>query len=235
MLPEGGPLSGRWLVDCTGRASRLARSLGVRRLRTDRLVGYVAHFGPPAGTRVEDAERLTLIEASPEGWWYTAAVPGGSRVAAYLTDVGERSGRLAATVTGFEGLIEQTRHVRERLRAGGFTLSSRPHAVAAHTARLARSTGDGWLAAGDASLSFDPLSSQGLFHSLASGLSAGRALADKLGGSGDALDQYEEECASIFQAYLRHRADVYGQERRWTGNGFWERRLSSEMQLPPLA
>lgn len=234
MLSGGGALAGRWLADCTGHASRLARSLGIKRLRLDRLVGYVAHLKPLAGTRVEDAERLTLIEAAPEGWWYTAAVPGGTRVAAYLTDAGERTGRLAATVTGFEGLLGQTRHVRERLRSRGYTLSSRPRAVAAHTARLDRSTGDGWLAAGDASLSFDPLSSQGLFHSLASGMSAGRVLAQMLGGSGDALCQYEKECASVFQAYLRHRADFYGRERRWAGNGFWERRLSPGMQLPPL-
>ena len=114
-------------------------------------------------------------------------------------------------------------HVRERLRAGGYTLSSRPQAVAAQTARLECSTGEGWLAASDAALTFDPLSSQGLFHALASGLCAARALEEELSGTGSALPQYAEECAPIFQTYLGRRAAFYDQERRWPGNGFWKR------------
>jgi len=241
MLPEVGEVSrgeitSRWLVDCTGRASGQARSLGMKRLRLDRLVGYVAHLRPPQGTitngtPTEDAERLTLIEAAPNGWWYTAAVPGGSRVVTYLTDAGEQTGKTAATVAGFTEILGETQHVRERLRAGNYALSSRPQAVAAHTARLDCSIGEGWLAAGDASLSFDPLSSQGLFHALASGLSAGRALEEELSGSEDALARYAAECASVFQAYLEHRAAFYGQERRWLGNRFWEQRRSPGMEV----
>lgn len=223
--PGGAAVEARWLVDGTGRASWLARRQGVRRLRLDRLVGYVTLFQPREG---DDADRTTLVEAAPDGWWYTAAVPGGARVAAYLTDAGSQSGRRAATASGLLALLRETRHVRAHLARAEALLAHGPRPVAAHTARLERSVGEDWVAVGDASLSFDPLSSQGLFHALASGLWAGRAVEAALGGSADALADYEDLAASVFEAYLEHRAQFYAQERRWPESPFWRRRWADD-------
>lgn len=215
------PLAASWLLDGTGRAAWLSRRQGVKRERFDRLVGYVTLFYP----RPEDLDRTTLVESAPEGWWYTAVVPGGARVVAYLTDAGTPTGRQAASAGGFLGLLSETRYVRERVC--GSVLTHGPDASAAHTARLDRCVGDGWLAVGDAALSFDPLSSQGLFHALATGLDASHALDAALAGDGSVLTEYATGMDSVFEAYWRHRAVFYAQEQRWPASPFWERRHES--------
>ncbi|MDQ2686410.1 MAG: tryptophan 7-halogenase [Armatimonadota bacterium] len=214
-------LTAPWLIDGTGRARWLSRQLGVRRLRSDSLVGYVAQARSPR----PDPERTSLVESAPEGWWYTAALPGGARVVTYFTDAGTLMGRQAATVDGFRKLLTQTCHIRERL--GGGEIINIPQATAAHTARAAHCVGDGWLAVGDAALSFDPLSSQGLFHALATGLEAGHTLNAALNGDANALPHYAAGMDAIFNAYQHHRAVYYAQEQRWPNSPFWQRRHPS--------
>lgn len=215
---DNDTLTTPWLLDGTGRAGWLSRRLGIRRLRFDALVGYVALTHP---TRPEP-DRTSLVEAAAEGWWYTAALPNGARVVTYFTDAGLPTGRQAANVDGFLKLLAQTRHVRERLRGGEFI--NCPQAMAAHTARAACPVGDGWLAAGDAAVSFDPLSSQGLFHALATGLEAGHALNAALDGDTNVLSRYAAGMDAVFDAYQHHRAVYYAQEQRWPTNPFWQRR-----------
>ena len=64
--------------------------------------------------------------------------------------------------------------------------------------------GAGWLAAGDASMSFDPLSAQGLLHALFGGLAAAEATNSWLAGDDDAVPRYRRVMNSIQQAYRRH-------------------------------
>lgn len=68
-------------MDASGRPAALARRLGADRRKHDRLVAVFASVRASA----VDADARTLVEAVPEGWWYTARVPGGRRVVAFLT------------------------------------------------------------------------------------------------------------------------------------------------------
>src|SRR5207302_8692448 len=86
--PRGGELlEAEFVVDASGRASRLARALGARRTRYDRLVGITATLRP-TGTGISDS--FTLVESAPGGWWYSAPVPGGSLPVAFMTDSDQR-------------------------------------------------------------------------------------------------------------------------------------------------
>jgi flavin-dependent dehydrogenase len=62
-------------------------------------------------------------------------------------------------------------------------------------ARLEPLHGNGWLACGDAALSFDPLSSQGLLTALYSGKFASDFFSQQLKGKGD--DSYRFELLSV--------------------------------------
>ena len=84
--------------------------------------------------------------------------------------------------------------------------------------------GVGWLAAGDAGMSFDPLSAQGLLHALFSGLAAAEAADARLSGDGEALPRYRRLMDGVQRAYRRHLASCYASERRWPGAHFWRRR-----------
>ena len=77
-------LHARILVDATGRSASPARQLAGHRIVFDRLVGLVGVIPACAASRCPD--RRTLVEAVETGWWYTAPLPDGRRIAAFMTD-----------------------------------------------------------------------------------------------------------------------------------------------------
>jgi flavin-dependent dehydrogenase len=87
----------------------------------------------------------------------------------------------------------------------------------AGTARLAAPVGPGWVAAGDAAVTFDPLSSQGVLSALLLGRDAGRALLDP---AFDHRIRWEQ----VVRRYARERAHWYATETRFAGSRFWSRR-----------
>jgi flavin-dependent dehydrogenase len=81
-LDQSDDIRARFLVDATGRASSIARRLGVRPRVHDRLVALTAAL---PRNRARDFDHAMVIEALPHGWWYAAPVPNG-HVLAFLTD-----------------------------------------------------------------------------------------------------------------------------------------------------
>lgn len=211
-----------WLVDCTGKSSAVARSVGVKRRVYDRLVGFIAVF--ETGCSGAGAESATLVESAPHGWWYTARLPGDCRVAMYFTDAAGKSFRLARSRTGFEQLLRETEHVRERL--SGCAMRSPLVAMPANSSVLEQVHGERWLAAGDAAAAHDPLSSMGLGSALCGGIRAADAVSGALSGDAAAVARYATAVYESFDAYRVTCASVYAEERRWPGNPFWKSRAS---------
>jgi flavin-dependent dehydrogenase len=89
---------------------------------------------------------------------------------------------------------------------------------------LERFHGEGWLAAGDAAIALDPLSSQGILSALYSGLKAAKAVIGVLAGDRDALLQYDVSILKLYTQFLRDRRLYYGVERRWPERLFWKTR-----------
>ena len=92
-----------------------------------------------------------------------------------------------------------------RINDGGYAMNAQPRRVDAGSARLDRACGDGWLAIGDAAMSFDPISSHGLLTALATGLAAGET----------SLAGYQAFVDTTWRAYARMRQECYGGEGRW--------------------
>ncbi|WP_380283057.1 tryptophan 7-halogenase [Kitasatospora purpeofusca] len=215
----GAAVRCRWIVDATGRRAAVATTHAARRILGDRLVALHLVLGPGDGG---PADTTTLVEAVPDGWWYSAPLPGGRLLLASFTDADLPAART------------DPRLLRHRLAATGPTAARAaahplpPHAsparAPAHTARLDRVHGEGWTAAGDAAAAFDPLSSQGILTALWSGRAAGLAVDAHLAGEAGALDRYAADLAGVVTAYRRNHATYYGLERRWPGGPFWRRR-----------
>jgi flavin-dependent dehydrogenase len=217
-----------FVVDASGRASRLSRLLGARRVTYDRLVGVAAYFEPRAGgeTRAFGAneDSFTLVEAVKSGWWYSAWLPGEKLIAVYMTD-GDLLDRAAArTAGGWLALLGEAEHTARRAADGGGVRPTPPRVLPAHTSRLTKVAGAGWLAVGDAAVAHDPLASHGITMALGAGLHAASAVADYLGGRGDALDAYAALIDRSFANYLLMRHERYLAERRWPHEPFWRRR-----------
>lgn len=216
-------VTAEWLLDATGRAAAIARRLGAKREHADALVAFVGELHPRGAA---DPDSRLVIESLADGWWYSAATPEGRRVVAFLTDRDLVAPRTWLARAGFEAALAATTHLAPRLAAYGYALAGRPRGLSAASGRLSPWRGARWLAAGDAALAFDPLSSQGIFHALYTGLRAGQALAGALAGDGAALDAYDRRLDEIRASYLRNRAAFYAAEARWADSPFWRRRAA---------
>ncbi|MEH0432417.1 tryptophan 7-halogenase [Streptomyces stelliscabiei] len=216
----------RWVIDATGRAAAIAVRCGARRRVGDRLTAlYVPLEADPL-----DTDRRSLVESDEDGWWYTAPQPSGGRLVAYFTDADLPAA--SPTAHHFHRRMSATRHVSRRVHRDGPppTSPAAPRRAAAHTAHLDTVYGDGWTAAGDAAVAFDPLSSQGVLTALYTGLGAGLAVGNRLGraahGADSALAAYAEQVAAARSAYLRGHRVIHAQEARWIDRSFWARRLA---------
>lgn len=214
------PFQARVLVDATGRAASPIRCLGGGRIVHDRLAGLVGFLRADAGAH--EGDRRTLVEAVEDGWWYSALLPGGRYVAAFLTDADLLPGGLAARAAFWRARLGQTCLTRTRLRADRANIGLQ--VVAATTSRMRRIAGAGRVAVGDAAATLDPLSSQGVYRALLSGRAAAHAIDEDLRGAREALSAYARQVEADFQADLQAWADHYGRERRWPDAPFWARR-----------
>lgn len=206
------------VIDAGGRRAGLARSLGARRRVRDQLVGIAATF---EGAHL--AELPMLVEATCEGWWYSAPLPLGRAVVAFMTDTDLcREGRYAHPQSWSQALAA-TRYTRERLRSAAIASPVRVAWAATH--RLER--GDSmrrWLAAGDAAIAVDPLSGSGVLRALLTGEAAGMAIAHRLLGRTTPAEAYEQWLDRRFEEEWAARTAFYEMERRWRDYPFWHRR-----------
>lgn len=202
-----------WLIDATGRASWLARRQGARRHSCDRLVALVRF------ARLACADDRTFIEARPDGWWYAACLPGDRVVAVYFTD---------ADLLPPDRSRHWEREFGETRMVGGLAAAARDWSsvsvVAASSGCLSRFAGPGWLAVGDAALSYDPCSGQGIAKALQSALDAAAAVAADLAGDCGAVEAFAAATAQQFRKFVDSRSANYRREQRWPDAPFWQRR-----------
>jgi len=212
-------VSADFLIDGTGSRAAVAARLGARARVDDRLVAVAVFARQVAGS---GRARYTVIESVPDGWWYAAPLPSEGIVATFLTDPAVvRENHLLEPDTWSAGL-SSTRHVRRLLGSARMQLPVRIYPV--HSSILEPVCGPGWLAAGDAAASFDPLSSLGVGHALITGAHAARAADAYLRGSRGALEEYAAGASANFSRYLAARHGFYRAERRWPDRPFWAAR-----------
>ena len=211
-----------FVVDATGRSARLAGSLGARRVIYDRLIGVAGFFDGDAATPAEE-DSFTLVEAVSSGWWYSSRLPGGKLVAVYMTD-GDLLDPALRQTDHWLALLNKTKYTEHRVRKYGVGSSTPPRILPAHTVRLTTVTGNGWLAAGDSAVAYDPLASHGISMAMGSGFNAASSIIDYLSGRSDALRVYERLIDRSFAHYLLMHHDAYLREQRWPRELFWRRR-----------
>jgi flavin-dependent dehydrogenase len=224
--PDGRrePMAADFVADATGRPARLARQLGARRVRYDRLIGAAALLE----SRTPAVDTYTLVEAMPDGWWYSALLADGRLAVAFMTDA-DLLGR-----TDWQERLAETRETRARVEDHGYRRTAALRILPAESSRLDRIAGEGWLALGDAAAAYDPLSSHGIGSALGSGFYAGHAIADLLAGRSEARLAYLGVLQEAYGAYLDLQRRHYAVERRWPAAPFWQRRHAPEYAVVPL-
>lgn len=189
------------LVDATGRASYVARQLGATRTRIHEQLAAVGWFKAPP----TDKDQTTRVLKTANGWWYTARLPKQRRVVAYH-----------GTAEAVADLVRAQHQFFEQLQPTDLL----PYPLTAHellqplvardagVSRLQTPCGPGWAAVGDAALGFDPISSQGMFFGMYSGIRAAEML---LQNAETFMPQYSQLVQRVFEANERARAEFYPQ------------------------
>ena len=206
------------LVEAVGRGRSVVGA--GERMRVDSLTALVAY---PDTAEGEVADLRFAVEATRQGWWYSAALPGRKSVVAFLTDADMLPTGRTARERFFRRQAQSSSLMRERI--GSSNLADGPRVAPAMSGIRRTLKGEGWVALGDAAATYDPLAGTGVVTALTKGLALGRLLLRETPGA--AITQYAQAERAAFDDYLKLRQSVYGGERRWAGLPFWRRRAEA--------
>jgi flavin-dependent dehydrogenase len=218
---ENGPmrLSAEQVIDATGRRSSFGQRAGAKRRVYDDLVGVLGYFETEDGINVVHS---VLVESMPTGWWYSAPLPGGRLVTAFMTDADQLRKDKLVEEGNFLEQLAATSYTQARI--GGGRLAAGPHVFPAGMQQLDPCIGTGWVAAGDAAVAFDPLASLGIGHALASGIQGARIADERLRGSDELAMAFPADVERHLNTFRMQQRNVYSAERRWPDEPFWARR-----------
>jgi flavin-dependent dehydrogenase len=227
-----------FVVDASGRRAALASRLGMRRQRLDGMVALAARV-PGTGSTLG---MLSLIEATAEGWWYAAPLPGGTVVVSLMTDHDIAHAAGIARSDTFRSAWAATHELAYRVPPP-LRLPATVSIFPAHTQYAERAAGRGWLSVGDALLALDPLTSSGITGALDDACAAAATICTWLGSMREsdrieAASAHARRATSTLHRYLAERRKIYAAEQRWADRPFWRRRTTagepSPAMTPPL-
>jgi flavin-dependent dehydrogenase len=210
---EGCAAKADFLVVATGRCG-FAASLGGRE-RIDALC-LIGGLSEP----MTDAGDSLLVEAVPDGWWYSAPTTDGRMFAGWMTD---------ATLTADKRCREAMSTALAHAPLTRARLANPPEACCVGVASLAMTpcAGEGWIAVGDAALARDPISGEGLACAVRSAREGAGTILNALGGDSSAWHAASIRGAAAVAQYRNQKAVAYkAAQHRWPAERFWARRLS---------
>jgi flavin-dependent dehydrogenase len=217
----------RWIIDATGANARFARQQGATQNVHDRMVTMACFSNLRGGS----FSSQTILEATPQGWWYAARLPE-DRILTMLVTESEEVKRLAA---------DGYRLWKEELRSTSL-LGPRVAACERDGDRflclpvlsciLDPLEGERWLAVGDAASCYDPVASQGIYKALVDASDAASHVVAALGFAEAPPWRYGSRVQNRFQDYLANRAYLYNLEQRWPDAMFWSRRARASERSP---
>lgn len=226
-LASGRVTKARLVIDASGRGARFARSVRANIRVFDRLVAVSFVLKPDE----KDIDRCVVVEAGPDGWLYSALEPSGHRIITFFTDADISSEITPGRAAGIFGSVLAGSEIVARYARNDRVVQRRRWPAA--TLALDHAYGAGILAVGDAAMTRDPLSSQGIAAVMEDAEAAASVVALNFGGNlGEALRSHEDRSRQKLAGYLRTRCSYYRSEARWTDRPFWARR--HELQKPGL-
>ena len=141
-----------FVVDASGSRSIFAHWQGSRPIRMDNLLGLASVF-PVDGTEGLTTH-YTLIEAVEFGWWYAARLPENRVIITLMCDRDLVQKYKLSRWENWTKTLQQTHHV-QRLIKGGIK-ATKLQIFSAFSQCLDQTSGENWLAVGDAACKFDP-------------------------------------------------------------------------------
>lgn len=208
-----GEFRGSWLLDCTGSKGILTKN-GLAG-SFEPLQDYISLYCVLSSATETDRDARTYVESHPLGWFYSALMPSGLRIIAFLTDR-DLLPQSISTTEWLQQIIQECSQIPRLLQDHAYSQIEQVHQVSAVSGRYQKFAGSRWILVGDAGMRFDPLSGWGSTKAIVSAASAVQMV---LKGS-----NYQAASEELWASYLRQYRDYYLAELRWPDSPFWYRR-----------
>ena len=208
------------VFDALGRMSAFGRNEKVKRVAHDRLSAVIGFY--KANSSLSEISTYTLVEAVENGWWYSALLADQHFIVAYMCDSDLLKSEGLHEPGPFAELLQKTQHTQHRVE--GSEPVDPLRILSAASVLSEPVCGEGWIALGDAASTFDPLSSQGIYKAIRSGMFGAYSYLDLQKAKPDPFAKYQRFIADEYREYLETRKEFYGRVNRWPASEFWKRR-----------
>ncbi|MFK7948452.1 MAG: NAD(P)/FAD-dependent oxidoreductase [Saprospiraceae bacterium] len=211
-------LNTKWIIDATGRSSKVGRSLGFHKEKLSEQMAVIAWIKTD-----KDKDFATRIKSVQNGWWYTALLPNQRRIAAFHGLV-EDVQQLVHNSDRFTNLFNSANLIKSTIN--NTQIINRVEGRNANFGKLNVIANHRFLAVGDAAISFDPLAAQGIFFALYSGIKAGEVIAkscENPNHQNKIIESYLNQIESVFQYNRKTLKLHYNNEVRYLDEPYWQK------------
>ncbi|MBL4767425.1 MAG: tryptophan 7-halogenase [Rhodobacteraceae bacterium] len=226
-----GTLTTDFLVEGRGRESKLGRKMtsGPETAKGDHITG-------PATTALlksyhvsEGQAAMTSVASFVNGWaWYLRDGKGTAILQIFVSSLQGELPPKSGLEAYFTDLVSQLPEAEDWLQ----DVEDTGTGVSVRTAAAQKTTpcgGEDFLVVGDGALALDPLSGNGIFYAIGSGLAAApviNTLRHKPENGDLALQFYQERIELAFEGGCLMGREFYAAEERWPTAPFWQARSS---------
>jgi len=211
------PITTKWLIDATGRASKISRLLQLKKQVFSHQMAAIGWFD-----NLDLSDFTTKIKSVENGWWYTAALPQKRRVVVFHSLLNQIT-TFVHQPTLFIKAFNDAALLPYPIDIGQLTTSLK--AEKANVEKLPSKFPKNFFAVGDAIFSFDPLASQGVFFALYSGIKAAEAILaiqQAAQNEDSVIKHYYQQIEAVFQHNQKTRKYFYHSETRFKRMPYWE-------------
>lgn len=212
-------LESDWIIDATGRSSVVLKQLGIQRTKHHDQLAAVCWLKP----KFDEKDQTSRIKSVRNGWFYSALLPDQHRVLAFYglpVEVAE----MIRNPELFHEAVNKTNILNYEIKHESLAVGLQ--ATKAGLSKANKVEGDRWVAVGDAALALDPLSSQGMFFSLYSGIKGAETIIQSMAMGYESKyisSQYQNKVDEVFEANQKSRKYYYTSELRYVDHPFWNR------------
>ena len=215
-------LDAMFVVDASGRSRAMIRKLKVKQQSADKMVAVCCHIKITSDVN----SGIAHISNDVHGWWYLAKFNSTTASLCYFTDADLITPHNAEQ---FIDMAKKKSSIKDLL-IDAIQINDTYRRCSANTSALQQSVGDGWLALGDAAVSFDPLSSYGITSALSSAFYGSQAILRSFSGQSEYLLTYQSLIRRNFIDYLVKRQQEYNKLRHLPSL-FWQRRKITNNEI----
>jgi len=205
----------RFIVDTSGRRAWLTKQLSIGNHKFDQLLAFVVNVPRKQHPHIKHP---VFVEAMNHGWGLVSKINDKENLLALFTNRQADNFNQYKKLPQWHNLCQHSHYFKHFIPNNN---NYPVHSVDANSRIANRLYGENWLLAGDAAMSFDPLSSHGMTTAMYMAEKASVAIVQYFNGAPEYLKQYAKQMTGIYNSYLNELVSYYQRETRWPEANFW--------------